>query len=32
MDIEDFLEEENDLALWNDDILSIDWFIILKEL
>lgn len=33
MDIEYFLEaEENDLSLWNDDILSIDWFIILKEL
>lgn len=32
MDIEDFLEEEYDLSLWNDDILSIDWFIILKEL
>ncbi|WP_134720129.1 hypothetical protein [Escherichia coli] len=33
MDIEDFLEaEDNDLSLWNDDILSIDWFVILKEL
>ncbi|ENE3883000.1 hypothetical protein ABNQ16_004650 [Escherichia coli] len=33
MDIEDFLEaEDNDLSLCNDDILSIDWFIILKEL
>ncbi|MCN3045651.1 hypothetical protein MLY92_25945, partial [Escherichia coli] len=33
MDIEDFLEaEDNDLSLWSDDILSIDWFVILKEL
>lgn len=33
MDIEDFLEAEgNDLSLWNDDILSIDWFVILREL
>ncbi|EFB5725930.1 hypothetical protein F7F11_22500 [Escherichia coli] len=33
MDIEDLLEaEDNDLSLWNDDILSIDWFVILKEL
>ncbi|EFL6320068.1 hypothetical protein I9Y01_RS25875 [Escherichia coli] len=33
MDIEDFLEaEDNDLSLWNDDILSIDWFVILRGL
>lgn len=33
MDIEDFLEaEDNDLSLWNDDILRIDWFVILREL
>ncbi|ELJ9861507.1 hypothetical protein [Escherichia coli] len=33
MDIEDFPEaEKNDLSLWSDDILSIDWFVILREL
>lgn len=33
MDIEDFPEaEKNDLSLWSDDILNIDWFVILREL